>query len=275
MYPDLQGNLCSFVMYVHCKFTSLKGSSVRGTKATGLYKHCRYVVDMIHYKVEFHCLLLEEKGNVAQLLPGAYVSELHIVERPAAAPVQQNNRGAYPAAAFAPPRIPSAAFNHPRVSPPGQAEDEQLRCGLTDTESLGTGDSDPLILCGENRFHRRDPCEHCHEAAPRTPQQPTGRTAMHVSGGHSDAYPFWSQHPHGRSGPCRSRDTWHPAAPDAPRYYLQAESATSREILRRQDSEGDLLCGEFSEPSGDWGPMLKATELRNGVDALGLSHATW
>jgi hypothetical protein len=298
-FPDLQvwtltfrGNLCSFMTYVHCKFTSLKGSSVRGTKATGLYKHCRYFVNMTHYDVEFRCLLLENLDNVAQLLPGAYVSELHITERRAAVPVQQN---AHPSASgqsavtptssvhydadqvttFALPRIPFAAFNYPRVSPPVQTADEQLRCDLTDNESWGTADSDPSALPEENSFHPRHWCELRNEAAPRTPQPSSGRTAMHVSGAHSNAYPFWSQHPHGWPGPCRSRDTWHPAAASTPPNYLQAESATSREVLRRQDSEGDLLCGEFSEPSGDWGPMLKATELRNGMDALGLSHATW
>jgi hypothetical protein len=169
-FPDLQvwtltfrGNLCSFMTYVHCKFTSLKGSSVRGTKATGLYKHCRYFVNMTHYDVEFRCLLLENLDNVAQLLPGAYVSELHITERRGAVPVQQNahpsasgqsavtpsssvHYDADPVTTFALPRIPFAAFNYPRVSPPVQTADEQLRCDLTDNESWGT--ADPILrLC--------------------------------------------------------------------------------------------------------------------------------
>jgi hypothetical protein len=253
-------NLRIYDVCLLCQFTSLKGSTVRGTKAEGQYKHCRYFVGMTHYEIEFHCLLLEEDDNIAQLPPGAYISALHITEKKRHLDTRPTRRDAsHTRPSFALSRSSSAA-DHPCVTPLVQTTDEQLRSDLTDNESLGAADSDPSILREGNSFHRRDPCERCHEAAPRTPQQPSERIAMLVAGGHSDAYPFRSQHPRGWPGSCRSRDMWHPAAASTPPNYLQAESATSREILRRQDSEGDLLRREFFEPSGDWDRMLKEIE---------------
>lgn len=60
------------------QFTSLKGSAVRGSAATGLYKHCRYEAQLQHFRLEFHCLLLEP-GNIAHLPPGAYVAECQVI----------------------------------------------------------------------------------------------------------------------------------------------------------------------------------------------------
>jgi hypothetical protein len=248
-----------------CQFTSLKGSTVRGTKAEGQYKHCRYFVGMTHYEIEFHCLLLEEDDNIAQLPLGAYVSALHITEKnrhPDTRPTRRDASHTRPS--FAISRSSSAAY-HPCVNPLVQTKAEQLRSDLTDNESLGTGDSDPSILSEENSFHRRDPCEHCHEAAPRTPQPSSERTAMLVAGGHSDAYAVRRQQPQGWSGPGRSRHTWHPAATDAPHDYLQAESTTSRQAPRHQDTESDLLRRDFFEPSHDWGRMLEEIEQGHAV----------
>jgi hypothetical protein len=71
---------------------------VRGTKSTGMYKHCRYVAELMHYKVEFHCLLLETEENIARLPPGAYVSELHITKHGATAPFHSTSHYSAPKA---------------------------------------------------------------------------------------------------------------------------------------------------------------------------------
>jgi hypothetical protein len=63
---------------------------------------------MTHYKVEFHCLLLEKEDNIAQVPPGAYVSELHISERSWTPPTHHGN--AEPPALCTPPATASQAF---------------------------------------------------------------------------------------------------------------------------------------------------------------------
>jgi hypothetical protein len=60
-----------------------------------MYKHCRYIAELMHYKVEFHCLLLETEENIARLPPGAYVSELHITKHGATAPFHGTSHYSY------------------------------------------------------------------------------------------------------------------------------------------------------------------------------------
>jgi hypothetical protein len=61
-----------------------------------MYKHCRYIAELMQYKVEFHCLLLETEENIARLPPGAYVSELHITKYGATAPFHGTSHYSYP-----------------------------------------------------------------------------------------------------------------------------------------------------------------------------------
>jgi hypothetical protein len=238
---------------------------VRGTAATGYFKHCRYSVWFTHHQIEFHCLLIEKEDNFAELLPGAYAFELSASEHLAAAPTHQNdvNPSVHHdfdlAAAFALLDVPPADVTDFSATHPIPPKNEQQRYDLPGNERLSMSNLDPL---GAEEQRCTGPCApHC--GTPLRPKQL-------VSGAHSDAYPFLSQHPQGWSGPSfpppavrygytglPSRDAWHPAAPVNPLSYPRGESSTSWQAPRRQDSESDLLRREFFEPSHDWGRMLE------------------
>jgi hypothetical protein len=66
-----------------------------------------------------------------------------------------------------------------------------------------------------------------------------------------------------------SRDAWHPAALATPLNYPRAESTTSWQAPRRQDSESDLLRREFFELSHDWGRTLEE------IDQVHTALDTW
>lgn len=66
------------------QFISLKGSSIRGTKSTGLFKHCRYRVELKNFAMEFHCMLVTPEHGMQRIAAGAYVSECRVVTHPPA-----------------------------------------------------------------------------------------------------------------------------------------------------------------------------------------------
>jgi hypothetical protein len=243
---------------------------VRGTAATGYFKHCRYSVRFTHHQLEFHCLLIEKEDNFAELLPGAYAFELSATEHPAAAPTHQNDVNPPVdhdfdlAAAFAQLDVPPADVTDFPATQPIPPENEQQRYDLTYNDRLSMSNSDPLRAEQETGHDEQRCTETC------APHCGTSLQPRHlVSGAYSDAYPFLSQHPQGWSGPSfpppaarygytglPSRDAWHPAAPVTPLNY-PLESTTSWQAPRRQDRESDLLRREFFEPSHDWGRMLE------------------
>jgi hypothetical protein len=180
------------IIYFACtlwQFSSLRGSSVRGTAATEFFKHCRYSVRFTHHQIEFHCLLIEKEDNFAELLPGAYAFELSATEQPAAAPPHQNDVNPSVdhdfdlAAAFALLDVPPADITDFPATQPIPPENEQQRYDLTYNERLSMSNSDPLGAEEETGHDEQRCTETC------APHCGTSLQPRHlVSGAHSDVH---------------------------------------------------------------------------------------
>jgi hypothetical protein len=181
------------------------------------------MVDMTHYEIEFHCLLVQNADNIAQLSLGAYISEVLFFTQPMTARTQVNNP-------YSPAlRAPSTALFPPK-------EFQEVARFLPE-QVVGASSSQPV----RSERGKENVTPSAPTCVPRS-TGPAGRVCV--------VTPFYGvTGDNSRGSHCSSRDVVATALPSSVRGHIAAPVGTKR----RADAD----------PSGydGYGPAVPVTPI--------------